>query len=119
MMLEFNSQEPIYLQIIRYFKQQIVLGTLKCGDEIPSRRELAATLKVNANTVQRAYKEMEEMGIIETVKNFQSTVTTNERSIQMLRNELISDAVTGLVKALKPIGVDKDEVKKIIDESWK
>ena len=63
-----NDKEPVYLQIIKYFKQQIVIGEFKPGDIIPSRREMAVNIKVNPNTVQKSYKEMEEMGIINTIK---------------------------------------------------
>ena len=63
-----NDREPVYLQIIRYIKQKVVRGELNPGDTIPSRREMAQILKVNPNTVQKSYKEMEEMGIINTIK---------------------------------------------------
>ena len=62
-----NDREPVYLQIIRYIKQKVVRGELNPGDTIPSRREMAQILKVNPNTVQKSYKEMEEMGIINTL----------------------------------------------------
>ena len=49
-----NDKEPVYIQIIRYIKQQIVRGDLQPGDPIPSRREMAVNIKVNPNTVQKA-----------------------------------------------------------------
>lgn len=119
MIVNFNDNEPIYIQIVRYFKQQIILGNYKSGDEIPSRRELAATLKVNPNTVQRAYKEMEDLGMIETVRNFQSTITTNVEKIQDIKHEIINEAVDVFVKAIKAINVDKSEVMGILDEKWR
>ena len=69
-----NDREPVYLQIIRYIKQQVVRRELNPGDTIPSRREMAQLLKVNPNTVQKSYKEMEEMGIINTIKSYQSSI---------------------------------------------
>ncbi len=80
-----NDKEPVYLQIIRYTKQQIVKGILKPGDPIPSRREMAVNIRVNPNTVQKAYKEMEDMGIINTVRNYQSTITTDSKIIEKIR----------------------------------
>lgn len=65
MNIDFNTSIPIYLQIIGEFKRQIAVGGLKPGDKIPSQRDLAGTLKVNANTVQRAYREMEVLGLVE------------------------------------------------------
>ncbi len=52
-----NEREPVYLQIVRFIKQRIVRGELNSGDIIPSRREMAVQIKVNPNTVQKAYKE--------------------------------------------------------------
>ncbi|GKX68110.1 GntR family transcriptional regulator [Inconstantimicrobium mannanitabidum] len=119
MSINFNTNEPIYIQIVRYFKEQIILGNYKSGDEIPSRRELAATLKVNPNTVQRAYKEMEDLGMIETVRNFQSTITTNTEKIQEIRNDIINEAVDIFMNAIKAINVNKSEVMNILEEKWK
>ena len=82
-----NDREPVYLQIIRYIKQKVVRGELNPGDTIPSRREMAQILKVNPNTVQKSYKEMEEMGIINTIKSYQSSITTDENVINKARNK--------------------------------
>ena len=68
MNVNFNNRDPVYLQVIRNFKEKIAIGELVPGDEIPSRRELANMLKINPNTAQRAYKEMEEQGLIHTEK---------------------------------------------------
>lgn len=119
MAINFNNNEPIYIQIVKYFKEQIILGNYKSGDEIPSRRELAATLKVNPNTVQRAYKEMEDLTMIETVRNFPSTITTNTEKIQDIKHEIINEAVDVFVKAIKAINVDKSEVMSILEKKWK
>ena len=54
---------PIYLQIIRHVKRGIVAGIVRDGDELPSRRVLSARLGVNPNTVQKAYRLLEEEGI--------------------------------------------------------
>lgn len=83
MFFEVNDREPIYLQIIRHIKQSLVIGNLKPGDHIPSRRELAEMLKVNPNTVQRAYRDMETMGLIETIRNKPSTITEDEEILKI------------------------------------
>ena len=64
-MIQFDSfmqaeGVPIYQQIIRYVKQGIAAGTIRDGEELPSRRVLSALLAVNPNTVQKAYRMMEE-----------------------------------------------------------
>ena len=66
MTINFNNRDPVYVQVIRHLKEQIAKGFYEPGQEIPSRRELANQLKINPNTAQRAYKEMEEQGLIFT-----------------------------------------------------
>lgn len=67
--VSFNIREPVYIQVVRHFKEQIATGQIGAGDKIPSRRELASVMKINANTAQKAYKEMEEQGLIVTEGN--------------------------------------------------
>lgn len=67
--ISFNSRDPVYSQVVRLFKEKIVTGVIQSGQTIPSRRELAALLKINPNTAQRAYKEMEDQGLIVTEGN--------------------------------------------------
>ncbi|MDO7204997.1 GntR family transcriptional regulator [Paraclostridium bifermentans] len=57
-----NDKEPVYIQIIRYIKQQIVIGELGIGDIIPSRRDMAVMIKVNPNTVQKHIKKWKKWG---------------------------------------------------------
>ena len=71
-MIQFDSfmqaeGVPIYQQIIRYVKQGIAAGTIRDGEELPSRRVLSALLAVNPNTVQKAYRMMEEEGLVESI----------------------------------------------------
>ena len=66
MRIESNSTEPFYLQIVSQMQSQIAAGIYQEGERIPSARELAQQLTVNPNTVQKAYAELAEMGVIET-----------------------------------------------------
>lgn len=70
MAMEFDNNLPIYLQIMQYIKKQIVTGTLKAGDKIPSVRELAAELQINPNTVQRTFQELEREEVVETKRGW-------------------------------------------------
>nr|WP_317332191.1 GntR family transcriptional regulator [uncultured Romboutsia sp.] len=113
-----NDREPVYLQIIRYIKQQVVTGNLNPGDTIPSRREMAQLLKVNPNTVQKSYKEMEEMGIIKTIKSYQSSVTTDENIINQIRHDLINESMEIFIENMKAINVGKEELIEIINDKY-
>lgn len=67
-MIRINTQDgtPIYLQIVRQFKYLIATGSLKDGDELPPVRTLAQQLLINPNTVAKAYRELENQGLIYT-----------------------------------------------------
>ncbi|MBP0726827.1 GntR family transcriptional regulator [Bacillus sp. RG28] len=118
MELNINSRDPVYLQVVRYFKEKIATGKLKAGEEIPSRRELAGLLKINPNTAQKAYKEMEEQGLITTERNFPSRITTDEVVLQSVREELISEAIDTFISSVKVINVPVDELLKKVKEKY-
>ena len=113
-----NDREPVYIQIIKNVKQKIVTGELQKGDKMPSRREMAVNINVNPNTVQKAYKEMEEMGIINTIKNNQSTITEDDNLIQQIRKDLINEAAEVFLEQMKAINVPIEEVKEIISKKY-
>ncbi len=64
--LDFRSGIPIYVQIVERIKELLAHGTLKAGDQLPTVRALAQELSVNFNTVARAYRILDEMGVIST-----------------------------------------------------
>jgi len=64
--VDFRSPEPIYVQIVDQIEQQVLAGRLKPGDQLPTVRQLAAELRVNFNTVARAYRILDESGLIST-----------------------------------------------------
>lgn len=79
---------------------------------------MAVNINVNPNTVQKAYKEMEEMGIINTIKNNQSTITEDDNLIQQIRKDLINEATDVFLEQMKAINVPVEEIKNIINEKY-
>jgi GntR family transcriptional regulator len=114
MNVNFNNRDPVYLQIVRYFKEKIAVGGLVPGEEIPSRRELANRMKVNPNTAQRAYKEMEEQGLIYTEKNHPSKITTDKKVFGKVRDELLVEAVDMFVTSVRSINVPVEELLDLV-----
>lgn len=110
MAIRFDKREAVYIQVIRYFKEQIAIGELKSGQEIPSRRELAQQLKINPNTVQRAYKEMEEEGLIYTDGNKPSIITEETSRIKEIRESLIAEAIDQFVDRITSLQIPKEQV---------
>lgn len=118
MKIKFDNRDPVYVQVVRHFKEQIAIGKLEPGQEIPSRRELANQLKINPNTAQRAYKEMEEQGLIHTERNFPSTITKDEKVLGGVREELLLNAVDSFLQAVRPINVPIDELVNLVKEKY-
>ena len=87
-MIVFDKRSPVYEQIVAYFKAEMVSKRLKPGQEMPSRRELAQVMQVNPNTVQRAFHEMEAIGLVTTGNNVMSRVTEDEDRIEQLKEEI-------------------------------
>jgi len=64
--LDFRSDIPIYIQIVEQVRQQVASGSLSPGDQLPTVRALAMELRINFNTVARAYRLLDEAGVIST-----------------------------------------------------
>ncbi len=64
--VDFRSGQPIYLQIVEQIRKLVASGELKQGDQLPTVRQLATELRVNFNTVARAYRLLDEAGLIST-----------------------------------------------------
>ena len=118
MTVTFNNRDPVYVQVIRHFKEQIAKGYFEPGQEIPSRRELANQLKINPNTVQRAYKEMEEQGLIFTEGNMPSCITKDKAVLKSVREELMIEAVDVFISSIKSIDVPLSEVLKLVEKKY-
>ena len=110
--------EPVYLQIIKQFKLLILQGQLKNGDEIPSRRMLAAQLAVNPNTVQKAFAELEKEGLINTPPNAKSVVYADESMFARLHVELLEGQISAIVAAAKGAGLNRRQLVSMICMDW-
>ena len=119
---EFHSVEgiPIYLQMIRHVKEGLASGRIGDGDELPSRRILSATLAVNPNTVQKAYRQLEEEGLIQSRPGAGSRITASPQQVAQIRRELFRTEVRDTVAAMKRMGLGKEEavdlLRRLYDE---
>ena len=112
------DSRPIYEQIVENFKMQIFKGILQEGDQMPSVRALAVELSTNPNTVQKAFRLLEEEGLIESRSGAKSFMTLNADKISELRVSLLTADIRGLTEALKRTGIDKAEALRLIDRFW-
>jgi len=109
---------PIYLQILSYVKGGIAAGTITDGEELPSRRVLSARLGINPNTVQKAFKSLEDEGLIQSRSGAKSYISVTPEGIKRLREELLMEDVKNITDALKQMGITKDEAIALIAKYW-
>lgn len=109
---------PIYLQILLYIKRGAVAGTIRDGDELPSRRVLSARLGVNPNTVQKAYHLLEEEELIQSRSGAKSYMVLTEEKICQIRAELLETDARQAVRMLRQMGISCDEAMDLIRRYW-
>lgn len=109
---------PIYQQIVIYIKRGIAAGTVTHGDELPSRRVLSALLGINPNTVQKAYRILEDEGLILSQTGAKSTVALSEDTVEQVRSQLLEHDARHLVGAMKQLGLTKDQAVALLETYW-
>ena len=80
--IDAKDRTPIYAQLDRGLRAAIATGRLQIGDQLPTVRQLAVDLSINANTVARVYAELERAGVIETRRGIGSFVTATPQQAQ-------------------------------------
>ena len=113
-----ENNVPIYLQIISYIKRGIVSGVIADGDEMPSRRTLSALLGVNPNTVQKAYRMLEEEGLIRSHAGAKSYMVLEGGTVARIRAELLEEDAREAVNKLRQMGVSMEEAIGLIRKYW-
>ena len=114
--LSNSGQEPIYAQITRQIKQQILSGALRPGDALPSIRLLARELRISVITTTRAYEDLERDGFIETVAGKGSFVAS--KNAEFLREEALRRVEAALQQAVDTAsrsGVSPQELRQMLE----
>jgi len=106
----FDDRLPIYRQIILRFNRAFVRGDIRPGDRIPSIRELSALLRVNTNTIQRVYQEMEREEVISSKRGTGYYLTEDSKMTDKIRRELTSESVQRFVDEMCALGLKKKEI---------
>lgn len=116
--VDLVSHVPIYTQIVEQIKQLIASGDLQPGDQLPTVRQLAADLRVNFNTVARAYRLLDEAGIISTQQGRGTYVleTASQQASDRLRAEALTDLARSFVAAGARLGYDAQQVENVVLE---
>ena len=109
---------PIYLQIQTYIRRGCVAGTIRDGDELPSRRVLSALLGVNPNTVQKACRMLEEEGLLVSHAGAKSCVRVTPELRERVRAELIRSDAVAAASAFRRMGVPLEEAIELVKRAY-
>ncbi|WP_061214524.1 GntR family transcriptional regulator [Syntrophomonas wolfei] len=117
--MKFDSSRPIYRQIIDSYKKQLIRGELKTGDKILSQREYAEQARINPNTVQRAYREMEALQMVETQRGQGTFIIAAEPMLTEIKLEMARDVLEYFVGEMKSLGYTCAQMISMLEEEEK
>lgn len=114
-----DLSQPLYEQILQQMRSAIAKGEIALGEKIPSVREMAHALKVNPNTVSRAYQELERDGLTETRRGQGTFVTTSQERVEQFRTELVQRVVEEFLEKMQSLGYSWDEIECYLQDKKK
>lgn len=112
--MDFNEHKAIYLQIMNLIKADIISGRLSPDEKLPAVRDYALKLKVNPNTVQRSYQELERENIIVSQRGIGSFVTSDVSLIEKIRKESAQEEINNFFMKMDQLGFCKTETFKLL-----
>jgi len=113
-----SSPEPVYEQIVRQIQDRVASGELAHGTALPTVRQLAGDLQLNRNTVARAYKQLEDRGVILTAGRKGTFVRDNaSREVERIKSSRAERSVRHLVAALLGDGLSRAEIETMFNDA--
>jgi GntR family transcriptional regulator len=112
--LDYGDHHPLYEQVREKIKALIIRGVLNPHDQIPSVREMAVSLTVNPNTIQKAYKDLESDGYIYSVKGKGSFVAVRSSKVNERRLEEIKAQLRPILQELRFLGLTDQNTAALI-----
>jgi GntR family transcriptional regulator len=114
--LDFRAHEPIYLQLARQIEQLVLKGELQQGDQLPTVRELATELRINFNTVGRAYRLLDESRLISTQRGRGTYIweAPSEETMQQLRHKSLVELTGQYLAEVRRLGYSLAEAMEVL-----
>ncbi len=115
--IDYNSSLPIYEQLVRKMKENILKGYLKAGDSLPSVRNMARQIGVTPNTIQKAYRMLEQENVIVTIRG-KGAFVAETKPVVNLEEKLMEykGQLKPLIGDMLYHGMEKEEIWKVIEE---
>lgn len=115
--INYKSGKPVYLQIVEQIKYAAAAGNLKAGESVPGIRPLAEKLRVNRNTVAKAYQELEREGVIETRAGKGCFVSDNHSPLKKsYRQQVLNEAIDAAIVQAHHFQINDEELLKLVQK---
>jgi GntR family transcriptional regulator len=113
-----DSSVPIYVQLVDQVESMVTVGMLAAGDRLPSIRAVAERLRIDYNTVARAYTELDRAGIIRTARGIGTHVTdsVSEEALSASRQTKLVETLSKDLRDLMALGFSRDEIRDAFDD---
>ena len=115
LVIDTKSGVPVYKQIVQWVEYNMSIGKFRAGDRLPTVRQLAVELKINPNTVAKAYTELELRGLVNTQVGYGTFIA--DKNIEMSeieKREKAEKIFANFLLQMKELGFDKDEILKML-----
>ncbi len=116
---QFTDDKPIYVQLMDYFKVQIVSGELQEGSRLESVRDLAVKARVNPNTMQKALSELERIGLVRTERTAGRFITDDKERIKKMKQDIAEEEIFLFLNKMKSLGFEKSDMMELLDKKLK
>ncbi|MFI3226435.1 MAG: GntR family transcriptional regulator [Clostridia bacterium] len=113
---QFESDRPIYLQLVEILKADIIANDYQVGQKFPSVRELAQLASVNPNTMQKAMVELERQGFLESNRTSGRVISANFEKINTERDALATKKVKDFIEKMNKLGYSYHQIISMIEE---
>ena len=108
--MEFDGKSPIYEQVIQGVCRALVRGEILPGGRIPSVRDMAVEISINANTIQRSYQEMERRGLIFARRGVGYFIVEDVGVVERVKKQMVSEAVQSFLEQMSGLGLESSEI---------
>jgi GntR family transcriptional regulator len=115
--INYKSGKPVYLQVVDQIKAAAASGAMQAGESLPSIRPLAEDLRVNRNTIAKAYTELESQGVIETIPGKGCFLKPNNSPLKKeIRRKLLIEEIDQVVVQAHHLQVSAEEFLDLVRE---
>jgi len=119
MKIDLKSGVPIYLQIVEQVKVSALFGRYRNGDRLPPVRELAMELRINPNTVAKAYQMLKDEGVIDSRPGGGNFISLQQQNTDAMRETMLSGELQDVIAKADALGVPRDRLSEIFKQLLK